>query len=117
MSGEEAIEKAEEIGFKCNTPELEKFTADYRNTFNTEPDAFALGQYDGIAMVLDAAAKGAATPEEIRDVLSHATYKGLAMTYRSDGKGNMAHSASIVCYDGSSRLPTVAKRYEAVAGQ
>ncbi len=29
MSGEEAIEKAEEIGFKCNTPELEKFVRDY----------------------------------------------------------------------------------------
>jgi branched-chain amino acid transport system substrate-binding protein len=29
----------------------------------------------------------------------------------------MAHSASIVCYDGSSRIPAVAKRYEAVAGQ
>ena len=34
------------------------------------------------------------------------------MTYRSDGKGNMAHSASIVCYDGSSRVPSIVKRYE-----
>lgn len=99
------------------SPEIEKFTADYRSSFNTEPDAFALGQYDGIAMVLDAAAKGAATPEDIRDVLSQTTYKGLAMTYRSDGKGNMARSAAIVCYDGASRIPAVAKRYEAVAGQ
>jgi branched-chain amino acid transport system substrate-binding protein len=99
------------------TPELEKFTADYRTSFNTDPDAFSLGQYDGIAMVLDAAAKGATTPEDIRDVLSQSTYKGLAMTYRSDGKGNMAHSASIVCYDGASRVPAITKRYEAVAGQ
>jgi branched-chain amino acid transport system substrate-binding protein len=97
------------------TPELEKFTADYRTSFNTDPDAFALGQYDGIAMVLDAAAKGATTPGDIRDVLSQTTYKGLAMTYRSDGKGNMAHSASIVCYDGSSRIPAIVKRYESVA--
>ncbi|WP_299358746.1 sulfur transferase domain-containing protein [uncultured Paracoccus sp.] len=29
MSGEEAIEKAEEMGFECDTPELEKFVRDY----------------------------------------------------------------------------------------
>ena len=56
-------------------------------------------------------------PKTIRDVLSQTTYKGLAMTYRSDGKGNMAHSASIVCYDGSSRIPAIVKRYEDVAAQ
>jgi branched-chain amino acid transport system substrate-binding protein len=33
------------------------------------------------------------------------------MTYQSDGKGNMAHDAIIVCYDGASRTPRIAKRY------
>jgi branched-chain amino acid transport system substrate-binding protein len=97
------------------TPELERFTADYRASFKTEPDAFALGQYDGIRMVLDAAGKGAESPEALRDALAKSTYQGLAMTYRSDGRGNMAHSAVIVCYDGASRVPAVVKRYDTPA--
>jgi len=36
------------------------------------------------------------------------------MTYRSDGKGNMAHDAVIVCYDGTTRVPRVVRRYEGV---
>ncbi|HYG87436.1 MAG TPA: ABC transporter substrate-binding protein [Azospirillum sp.] len=96
--------------------EVEAFTAAYRNAFNAEPDAFALGQYDGVKMVLDAAAKGARTAEQVRDALSKGTHKGLAMTYASDGKGNMAHSAVIVCYDGASRVPKLAKRYDNVTG-
>jgi branched-chain amino acid transport system substrate-binding protein len=32
-------------------------------------------------------------------------------TYKSDGKGNMAHEALIVCYDGTSRVPTLAQHY------
>ncbi|WP_158043643.1 ABC transporter substrate-binding protein [Skermanella pratensis] len=94
------------------SPEMERFTADYRAAFGTEPDAFALGQYDGIRMVLDAAADGADTPEAVRNALAKGIYRGLAMTYRSDGRGNMAHSAVIVCYDGSSRVPAVVKRYD-----
>jgi branched-chain amino acid transport system substrate-binding protein len=38
------------------------------------------------------------------------------MAYRSDGKGNMAHDAVIICYDGTSRVPAVVKRYSAVDG-
>nr|WP_111299077.1 protein tyrosine phosphatase family protein [Paracoccus saliphilus] len=34
MSGDEVVEKAEEMGFKCNTPELEKFVKDYVNNHN-----------------------------------------------------------------------------------
>jgi branched-chain amino acid transport system substrate-binding protein len=37
------------------------------------------------------------------------------MTYKSDGKGNMAHSAAIVCFDGISRAPKLVKRYDNVA--
>jgi branched-chain amino acid transport system substrate-binding protein len=37
------------------------------------------------------------------------------MTYRSDGAGNMAHSAIIVCYDGTSRTPRIVKRYDDIA--
>jgi ABC-type branched-chain amino acid transport systems, periplasmic component len=96
------------------SPEVEAFTAAYRAAFNAEPDAFALGQYDGTRMVLDAVKAGARTADDVRKALSAGTHKGLAMTYQSDGKGNMAHSAVIVCYDGTSRVPTIAKRYDNV---
>lgn len=98
------------------TPAVEAFTAEYRAAFGSEPDAFALGQYDGMRMVLDAVAGGARTPDAVRAALSAGRHEGLAMTYRSDGKGNMAHSAVIVCYDGKGRVPAITKRYDDVTG-
>lgn len=92
--------------------EVEAFTASYRVTFNAEPDAFALGQYDGIRMVVEAVKAGARDADAVRKALSEGTHRGLAMSYRSDGKGNMAHSAVIVCFDGTSRVPKIVKRYD-----
>ena len=88
----------------------------YRAAYGTEPDAFALGQYDGTMMVLHAVAAGARSADDVRAYLSATTYDGLAMTYRSDGAGNMAHSAVIMCYDGSSRVPAIVARYDNVTG-
>jgi branched-chain amino acid transport system substrate-binding protein len=96
--------------------EMDRFLADYRREFNAEPDAFALGQYDGTTMVLQAMAAGAKTPADVQKALSSSTHKGLAMTYKSDGKGNMAHSAVIICYDGQTRVPVVRKRYDNITG-
>jgi branched-chain amino acid transport system substrate-binding protein len=98
------------------SPEMDAFLARYRAEFKSEPDAFAVGEFDGVSMALQAVADGAKTAAEVRDALSRMTYTGLAMTYRSDGKGNMAHSAIIVCYDGASRVPKIVKRYENVTG-
>ncbi|SMH60376.1 ABC transporter substrate-binding protein [Azospirillum agricola] len=98
------------------SPAMEAFTASYRAAFGKEPDAFALGQYDGMRMVLAAVRDGAKTAEDIRKALAGGSHAGLAMTYKSDGKGNMAHSAVIVCYDGTSRVPALVKRYNDVAG-
>jgi branched-chain amino acid transport system substrate-binding protein len=95
-------------------PALDKFTADYRAAFNVEPDAYALAQYDGTAMMLAALKAGATTPEAMRQALSTMSYDGLAMTYKSDGRGNMAHSAVILCYDGASRVPKIDQRYDNV---
>nr|WP_295835985.1 ABC transporter substrate-binding protein [uncultured Azospirillum sp.] len=95
-----------------DTSEVKAFTDAYRTAFGKEPDAFALGQYDGMTMVLEAVKAGARTPDAIRKALSTETFKGLAMTYKSDGKGNMAHSAVIVCYDGTSHVPKLVKRYD-----
>ncbi|MBA3776143.1 MAG: ABC transporter substrate-binding protein, partial [Betaproteobacteria bacterium] len=94
------------------TPEMDKFLAQYRAEYKTEPDGFAVGQYDATSMIIDAAAKGAKTPEDIRKALSSGSYKGIAMTYKSDGKGNMANSAVVICYDGASRTPRIVKRYD-----
>lgn len=96
------------------SPAMERFVADYRSRFHSEPDAFALGQYDATRMMLAAMKDGALAPKAMRDWLATKTYKGLAMTYRSDGKGNMAHDAVIVCYDGKTRIPHIVKRYEGV---
>ncbi|MEJ0068783.1 MAG: ABC transporter substrate-binding protein [Pseudomonadota bacterium] len=74
------------------------------------------GQYDGTMMVLDALAKGAATGEAVAKALSSSSYKGVAMTYKSDGHGNMAHSAVILCYDGQTRLPKIVKHYDNIDG-
>lgn len=96
--------------------DMQAFTKAYRARFGTEPDAFALGQYDGMRMVLAAVAGGARTPAAVREWLGSRRHAGLAMTYVSDGTGNMAHDAVIVCYDGKGGAPAVMKRYDAVDG-
>jgi branched-chain amino acid transport system substrate-binding protein len=98
------------------SPGMDKFVADYRREFHLEPDAYALAQFDGTEMVLAAVKAGATTPLAVREHLATTTYRGLAMTYRSDGHGNMAHSAVILCYDGRSRVPAVVKRYDGIDG-
>lgn len=100
----------------AETPEMKSFLDAYRKEFNSDPDGFSVGQYDAVMMLLDVVSKGARTPADIQKALSTATYKGLGMTYKSDGKGNMAHTAVIVCYDGKSRIPRVAQRYENLSG-
>lgn len=94
------------------SPALSAFTAAYKERFDRAPDAFALGQYDGVNMVLAALADGARTAEQVRAWLAGHSYRGVAMTYRSDGRGNMAHSAVIICYEGDSRTPRVVRRYQ-----
>jgi branched-chain amino acid transport system substrate-binding protein len=94
---------------------IDDWTAAYRAEFKKEPDAFALAQYDGAMMVLAALKAGASDAASMRDYLAKNSHRGLAMTYRSDGKGNMAHDALIVCYDGKDRVPRIAKRYSSPA--
>jgi len=94
------------------SPALGRFVSDYRQAFNTEPDAYALAQYDGTEMMLAAVKSGATTPEAMRQALATTSYAGLAMTYKSDGRGNMAHSAVILCYDGTSRIPRIVQTYD-----
>lgn len=94
------------------TPEMKEFLARYRAAFHSDPDGFGLGQYDATMMVLDAVAHGATTAADVTKVLSSESYKGVVMTYKSDGRGNMAHSAVIVCFDGTSRVPVEVKHYD-----
>jgi branched-chain amino acid transport system substrate-binding protein len=95
----------------AETPAMRDFVATYRQAFGAAPDAFALTQDDGTTLALDAIARGASTPEQLRAALDAGSYQGLAMTYKSDGHGNMAHDAVIICFDGTSRTPSVAKHY------
>ncbi len=95
------------------TPEMRKFVEEYKAAFHQDPDGFALGQYDGTMMALHAIANGADTPAKVTKALSTTSYKGLAMTYRSNGHGDMAHSSVIICFDGKSRIPKVMKHYDA----
>jgi len=97
------------------SPELDKFVDDYGAKFGGVPDFFALQQYDGVMMVLKAVNSGATTADAVQKYLADNEYKGVAMSYRSDGKGNMAHSAAIVCFDGTTRSPKLVKRYDAIA--
>jgi branched-chain amino acid transport system substrate-binding protein len=88
------------------------FADAYRARFDTEPDAFALAEYDAVGMFAEAMAAGAQSPESMRSWLSKNSYNGAAMNYSSNGKGDMAHSALIVCYDGASRDAKVVRRYK-----
>ena len=97
------------------SPAMEKFAAAYRTAFKTEPDAFAVGQYDAVRMALKLIAQGNKTRDKLSRALAEESYDGIAMTYKSDGTGNMAHSAMIICYDGKTRVPQIVQRYEANA--
>lgn len=95
---------------------MRTFLDAYRQRFEREPDAFALAQYDAVQMLLAAIRAGVRDRQGLRDYLASQSHDGIAMRYRSDGKGNMAHDAVILCYDGQSRVPKVVKRYENVDG-
>jgi branched-chain amino acid transport system substrate-binding protein len=93
------------------TPEMKTWADAYKAKFGLEPDGLALGQYDAVMMALTLIAGGADTPEKLMAGFHGTTYKGVAMTYKSNGKGDMAHDADIVCWNGTSRIPSVAAHY------
>lgn len=93
------------------TPEMKAWADAYKQRFGIEPDGLALGQYDAVMMALKLIGEGANTAEKLREALQKATYTGVAMTYKSDGEGDMAHDADIVCWDGKSRVPNIAAHY------
>ncbi|HYC66225.1 MAG TPA: ABC transporter substrate-binding protein, partial [Reyranellaceae bacterium] len=100
----------------ANKP-MADFLRDYRAAYNnSDPDAFAAAQYDAVFMLRHVVAKLRAgsrpvSAASVRDGLATEEWRGVATTYRSDGKGNMAHEAEIVCYDGQSRVPKLSSRY------
>lgn len=93
------------------TPRIKEWADAYKKRFGIEPDGLALGQYDGVMMALTLVAKGAKTPEDLRAALQKETYEGVAMTYKSNGHGDLAHDADIVCWDGTSRIPKIVAHY------
>ncbi|MDI4237134.1 ABC transporter substrate-binding protein [Bradyrhizobium sp. Arg237L] len=101
---------------KGGSAATDRFLNDYVSKFGAMPDAYAIQQYDGLMMAFTAVKGGAKSPEDVRNYMATSEYQGVAMSYKSDGKGNLAHSAVIVCYDGSSLTPKLVKRYDNVAG-
>ncbi len=97
------------------TPAMRKFLEAYRAAYHADPDAYAASQFDAVHMLAGILAeilrKGPASPAAVRERLASESYTGVVTTYKSDGKGNMAHAAEIVCYDGTSRVPKVVERY------
>lgn len=98
------------------TPDMKAFLDAYRAAYKSDPDAFAASQYDAVRMLGHVTtelkkANARITPAAVRDKLATGTWKGVVTTYRSDGKGNMAHEAEIVCYGGATRVPQVVERY------
>ncbi len=93
------------------TPTIAAWADAYKARFNSDPDGLALGQYDGVMMVLDAVAKGADSPAKLMAALNSTSYTGVAMAYKSNGHGDMAHDADIVCWDGTSRIPKIVAHY------
>jgi branched-chain amino acid transport system substrate-binding protein len=95
---------------------MRDFLAAYRSAYGSDPDAFAAAQFDGVHMLGHilgelTTAKQPLTPAAVQGRLASEEWKGVVTTYKSDGKGNMAHDAEIICYDGTSRIPTVVARY------
>ena len=93
------------------TPAIKAWADAYLKRFNLEPDGLALGQYDGVMMALTLMAHGVKTPEDLRAALQKETYQGVAMTYKSNGHGDLSHDADIVCWDGTSRIPKIVGHY------
>lgn len=93
------------------TPAMRQFLDAYRAAYNSDPDAYAATQFDAVNMLARILADKPASPAAVQARLAKDEYKGVVTTYRSDGKGNMAHEAEIVCYDGTSRIPKVVERY------
>ena len=98
------------------TPAMRAFLDAYRAAYKADPDAYAAAQYDGVRMLADVIAvlrrQGTpVTPAKVREKLASTRYEGVATTYWSDGKGDMAHDAEIVCFDGTDRVPRPVARY------
>ena len=93
------------------TPAIKAWADAYLKRFGIEPDGLALGQYDGVMMALTLMSKGAKSAEDLRAALQKETYQGVAMTYKSNGHGDLAHDAEIVCWDGTSRIPKIVAHY------
>jgi branched-chain amino acid transport system substrate-binding protein len=98
------------------TPPMRDFLAAYRTAYNADPDAFAAAQFDAVHMLGRVIGdllrdRITVTPMRVREKLATTRYEGVVTTYWSDGKGDMAHEAEIVCFDGKDRVPRPVARY------
>lgn len=99
-----------------NSPAADRLLKDYTAKYGSPPDAYAIQQYDGLLMALTAVQRGAGTPADVQKALATQDFQGAGMSYKADAKGNLAHSAVVVCYNGTSRTPKLVKRYNGISG-
>ena len=97
---------------------MRSFVDAYRRDYQADPDAFAVAEYDAVRMlgvvvtdIVNTKGVDAVTGDAVRARLSTMRWQGLATEYWSDGKGNMAHEALIVCYGGTGRVPAIMSKY------
>lgn len=81
-------------------PEIQAWTAAYKQKYNKNPDMYALLQYDGANILYEAmsraAAKGNLTRAGIVEELRTGEFKELISTYKADKEGNMLFEFLII---------------------
>jgi len=89
-------------------PQVKSWVERYKKAFNSEPDSFALLDYDATMMLIEAIKKVGPDRDKIRELLKNMSYKGLGATYTSDKEGNMIHQSVIIKFEGSN--PSIVDR-------
>lgn len=95
-------------------PAIKAWAEEYYQKFNSIPDAYALAQYDGVMMLVEAMKRaeenGNLTRQGIADEMWKIEYKGLVTTYKADSEGNMMRDYIIVKY-GADKKGEIVARY------
>ena len=81
------------------SPQSEDFVKRYTDRWGFAPDPFGAAYYDGALIVAQALKDVGPDAQKIRDYLAALRdFRGIARTYRTDEKNNMAHSVVLVVF-------------------
>jgi branched-chain amino acid transport system substrate-binding protein len=88
-------------------PEVKQFTEAFQKKFNRPADIYAAVTYDTVMAVGHAVADGASTPKKVRDALRSVDYDGVTTHLAADTEGNLAHTVSVLVFDGNKKASPV----------